>query len=67
MFITLKKPTLKDWLKWAKKTKVDQGVIGFVKKNGIQSARLALRMHDIFKDLQEPGEKELFIGGTYNV
>lgn len=46
MFVNAK-PTFKDWLKWAKKTKIDPVVIAYVKKNGIQSARLALHLKQL--------------------
>ena len=50
-------PTLKDWLTWAKKTKVDPGVITFVKKHGLKHARAAVRMNDLFTGLRSSAEK----------
>ena len=51
------KPTLKDWVTYAKEQKVDPGIIAFVKKNGLQYARSAMHMNDLFTGLRSAAEE----------
>ena len=45
------KPTVKEWLAWAKKTKIDSTVQAFVKKHGMKHARLAVHLDILMKGL----------------
>ena len=44
-------PTLKEWVAWAKKEKIDPVIQAFVKRHGMKHARLAVSINNILKGM----------------